>query len=94
MERRHVQFALIAFAIIFGSQLLQIWLFPRPPAEPGDAELPFAAAKQEAGAEGAFRAADKPAESAQADGAAEAAAEGAAPTEEAAPTGSDADQVR
>ena len=64
MERRHVQFALIAFAIIFGSQLLQIWLFPRPPAEPGDAELPFAAAKQEAGAEGAFRAADKPAESA------------------------------
>ena len=85
MERRHVQFALIAFAIIFGSQLLQIWLFPRPPAEPGDAELPFAAAKQEGGAEGEFRAADKPAESAQADGAAEAAAVAAAPTEEAAP---------
>ena len=85
MERRHVQFALIAFAIIFGSQLLQIWLFPRPPAEPGDAERPFAAAREEAGVEGAFGAADKPAESAQADGAADAAADGAAPTEEAAP---------
>ena len=34
MERRHVQFALIAFAIIFGSQLLQTWLFPRPPGSP------------------------------------------------------------
>ena len=85
MERRHVQFALIAFAIIFGSQLLQIWLFPRPPAEPGDAERPFAAAREEAGVEGAFGAADKPAESALADGADDAAAGGAAPTEEAAP---------
>ncbi|MSR27580.1 MAG: membrane protein insertase YidC [Planctomycetaceae bacterium] len=85
MERRHVQFALIAFAIIFGSQLLQIWLFPRPPAEPGDAQRPLAAAREEAGVEGAFGAADKPAESAPADGVGDAAAVGAAPTEEAAP---------
>jgi hypothetical protein len=45
MERRHVQFALIAFAIIFGSQLLQTWLFPRPPAKPGDGIPPIAGAK-------------------------------------------------
>ena len=73
MERRHVQFALVAVAIIFGSQLLQIWLFPRPPAEPGVAELPLAAAKEAAGAVGA---ADKPAGSAAADGDREAAPEG------------------
>jgi hypothetical protein len=66
MERRHVQFALIAFAIIFGSQLLQAWLFPRPLAEPGDAELPVAAAKEAAGAKGAAFAADKPADLAEA----------------------------
>jgi YidC/Oxa1 family membrane protein insertase len=48
MERRHVQFALVAFAIIFGSQLLQTWLFPRPPAELGEADPEVAAAKDPA----------------------------------------------
>jgi YidC/Oxa1 family membrane protein insertase len=86
MERRHVQFALIAFAIIFGSQLLQAWLFPRPLAEPGDAELPVAAAKEVAAA----FAADKPADLAEAGGDPDATAVGAGdaaaePAEAAAP---------
>jgi YidC/Oxa1 family membrane protein insertase len=44
MERRHVQFALIVFAIMFGTQLLQTWLFPRPPAEPANEMPPLVAA--------------------------------------------------
>ena len=31
MERRYIQFALISFAILLGSQALQAYLFPRPP---------------------------------------------------------------
>ena len=33
MERRYIQFALISFAILFGSQALQAVLFPRKPPE-------------------------------------------------------------
>ena len=37
MERRYIQFALISFAILFGSQALQAVLFPKkPPAKPAD----------------------------------------------------------
>ncbi len=39
MERRYIQFALISFAILLGSQALQIYLFPKPPApQPAAAE--------------------------------------------------------
>ena len=35
MERRYIQFALISFAMLFGSQALQAVLFPRkPPVKP------------------------------------------------------------
>jgi YidC/Oxa1 family membrane protein insertase len=37
VERRYIQFALISFAILFGSQALQAVLFPRkPPVKPAD----------------------------------------------------------
>ncbi len=38
MERRHVQFALFAFAILLGTQILQARFFPRP--QPGAGEPP------------------------------------------------------
>ena len=39
MERRYIQFALISFAILLGSQLLQAYFFPKPPApEPAASE--------------------------------------------------------
>ncbi len=47
MERRYIQFALISFAILLGSQALQAVLFPKkPPVKPaeGVAELPADAA--------------------------------------------------
>ncbi len=54
MERRHIQFAIIAFAIFVGSQLLQSLIFPRPPVQPGqeaaapvDGSLPDAVAGAE-----------------------------------------------
>ncbi|MFM7249638.1 MAG: YidC/Oxa1 family insertase periplasmic-domain containing protein [Planctomycetaceae bacterium] len=76
MERRHVQFALVAFAIILGTQLLQAWLFPPAPRPPeaaqgagGDPAIGAAGAKADAGAPvaaaeggGAGRAADAAAE--------------------------------
>jgi len=43
VERRHIQFALVAFAIIFASQILQERLFPRAPVKPaegGDGPVP------------------------------------------------------
>ncbi|MFN9273562.1 MAG: hypothetical protein ACK6DO_11125, partial [Planctomycetia bacterium] len=36
MERRYIQFALISFAILLGTQALQAYLFPRPARQPAD----------------------------------------------------------
>ena len=45
MERRYVVFFAIALAIVITSQMLQAWLYPRPPARPADVAAP---AEQEA----------------------------------------------
>ncbi len=51
MERRYIQFALISFAILLGSQALQVYLFPRPARQPaGDKQESAAAPGQDAAA--------------------------------------------
>ncbi|MFM8379312.1 MAG: YidC/Oxa1 family insertase periplasmic-domain containing protein, partial [Planctomycetia bacterium] len=75
MERRYIQFALISFAILFGSQALQAVLFPRKPAvkpageagaQPADATVadrsPPAAADSGDGSDSAATEASLPAE--------------------------------
>ncbi|MFM8435326.1 MAG: YidC/Oxa1 family insertase periplasmic-domain containing protein, partial [Planctomycetia bacterium] len=61
MERRYIQFALISFAILFGSQALQAVLFPKkPPVKPADgaAALPADATVAAQGDAPAARATD------------------------------------
>jgi YidC/Oxa1 family membrane protein insertase len=73
VERRYIQFALISFAILLGSQALQMAFFPkRPPAADDNAPKPDAVAAQ-----------DRPADEGRGDGAAGAAGkDGATPAEE------------
>jgi YidC/Oxa1 family membrane protein insertase len=44
VERRYIQFALISFAILLGSQALQAYLFPRPARQPANENKQGAAA--------------------------------------------------
>ncbi len=50
MERRYIQFALISFAILLGSQALQAYLFPRPARQPANGDKQGAAAAPGQGA--------------------------------------------
>ncbi|MFM8891031.1 MAG: hypothetical protein ACKOTB_05275, partial [Planctomycetia bacterium] len=36
MERRYVNFLVVSLAIVLGGQLLQAWLFPKPPRKPNE----------------------------------------------------------
>ena len=72
MERRYIQFFAISLGIIVASQMLQTWLFPRPPAAPTDV------AAREEGAADALLDAQPAAPKAAANPAAEAAIDAAA----------------